>query len=110
MAPRPPERAETVQQDDQRACGDRFPVRAARLGLRLDHVEPDAVGVDVEVTPRPGDAGDRRVGWGHYQPEGSVGAGAVPDTGTTAFAGPWPVNAALVSLTDSIVFCGPRMR
>ena len=60
MAPRPPERTEPVQQDDQRSGGGGVPV-AGRRWVGLDDVEADAVGVDVEMAPRPDDAGDRRI-------------------------------------------------
>src|SRR5919107_3375052 len=73
------------------------------------------------MAPRTVDTDDRRVGWGHYQPDGSaVGfAAAFPSLVLLlASAEPanalflsWPgVSASGISLTDSMVFCGPRMR
>ena len=47
-------------------------------GQRFDALEPDAVGVDVVVAPRPRDAGDRRIRLCHHQPDGSPGVGSSP--------------------------------
>ena len=66
-----------MEQDDQRPLR-RLLGGFVGLGFGLHHVEPNAVGVHLEVAPRTVDADDRRVGWGHYQPDGSaVGFAAV---------------------------------
>ena len=56
MAPRPPERAEAVQQDHQWSRRHRDAGSAARF--RLDDVEPDPVGVHLHMPPRPPDPDD----------------------------------------------------
>ena len=60
-----------MQQDDQRAFG-RGAVDATSGALRLHDVEANPVGVHLEMSPRTVDADDRRIGRGHYQPDGSV--------------------------------------
>ena len=116
MAPRPPERTEPVQQDDQRTGGGRREGAGGWVGL--DDVEADAVGVDVEVSPRPGDAGDRRVRSGR-RPDVTAPTGRSrvscrwrARSCRRSWLGPGrdPVNAERVSLTVSMVCCGPRIR
>src|SRR5690606_38446455 len=85
------------------------PVGLIRFGLH--HVEADAVGVHLVVTPGTVDAGHRRVGRRHHQPDGSLGLPAVASGAVGAPARSWPgVRASRVSLTDSMVCFGPRMR
>jgi len=72
MSPRPPERPEAVQQDDQRTIRQRRRLIVDLGGpLGLDDVEADPVGVHIEMTPRSADAHNRRIGSAHYQPDGS---------------------------------------
>ena len=100
-----------MQQDHQWPGGDGSVVVGVSQGL--DALKPDAVGVDIVVAPRSRDTGYRWVGLGHHQPDGSAGAGSVVVMGAGAAPGDlkFPgVNAAVVSLTDAMVCCGPRMR
>ena len=80
----------------------------------LDDVEANPVGVHLEMAPWTVDARHRRIGWGHYQPDGSaVEAGrASPVVGVMALPSclPLGVSAVRVSLTDAMVCCGPRIR
>ena len=101
-----------MQQDHQRPLGDRRG-GVVGLGLGFHDVEANAVGVHLQMAPRTVDADDRRIGRGHYQPDGSaVGpAAAFPSEALNALFLSWPgVSASGSSLTDSMVFCGPRMR
>src|SRR5208283_5905884 len=84
MTPGPPERSETMQQDHQRPrrgrlCGRNGRGVADRLvnWQRLDDMESDAVGVHVQMAPRPVDAGYRRI-WCCHLPTRGIG-------GRTAF-------------------------
>src|SRR5690242_18561503 len=109
MSPRPPERAEPVQKNHQRPLDERLS-GIVGLGVGFHHVEPNAVGVHLEMAPRTVDTDDRRVRWGHYQPDGSaVGSAAgFPSEAPNALALSWPgVSASGISLTVSMVFCGP---
>ena len=55
--------------------------------------------MDVEVTPWPVDAGDRRIRLGSHQPDGSAGAGgAAPLVGAIAFL--------LLALNASALYVG----
>ena len=112
VSPRPPERAEPVQQDDKRPLGHRL-TRFVGLRFGLHDVEPNAVGVHLQMAPRTADAYHRRIGRDHYQPDGSaVGlAAALPSEELSALALSCPgVSASGISLTVSMVSCGPRMR
>src|SRR6185312_5064688 len=108
VAPRPPERAEAVQQHHQRAG------RGGEVGLRrllgLDDVKADPVGVHLRMPPRPVDADDRRRGPRHYPPDESVWAPGPLAAGRLSALWSWEVSASRVSLTDSMVSRGPRMR
>src|SRR5581483_7345142 len=89
-------------------------IMLGRFGL--DDVEPDPVRMHLGMAPRPVDTDDRRRRCWHYQPDGS-GRGREERDRSDA-PGPvaagvllsWEVNTSRVSLTDSIVWRGPRMR
>ncbi len=131
MAPRPPERAESVQQDRPAVA------RSASCPLRRPGVRPPRRGTECRWRAPPDAATDRRCGPptdradvamsppaapGHYQPDGSaVGlAAALPSLAVLLLASaeelsalalsPPGVSASGISLTVSMVFCGPRMR
>ena len=104
-----------MHQEHQRAVtlcplGRRLMVGLRALGF--DHMEADAVRVDLQVTPRTVNAYNRRTrpglhGAAGYQPDGSEGSAGRGASGDLSCPG---VSASLVSFTDSIVCRGPRMR
>ena len=117
MPPGEPERPESVQQQDQRSgCGRSVVIG---VGKSFDALESDAVRVNIVVAPRARDAGDRRVRTRRHHPDGSVagGSGFDPAPGTCAAGegddtGPFRaagVSAAVVSRTEAMVSCGPRI-
>src|SRR3954465_11447318 len=96
-------------------------------------MEPNPVGVHLEVAPRTADPDDRPIGYPahvaasaapsshvaasaapyHYPPDGSAvgSAWAWPSAARDALVFSWAgVSASGISLTVSMVFCGPRMR
>ncbi|MDF2586130.1 MAG: hypothetical protein K0R33_4773, partial [Mycobacterium sp.] len=105
MAPGPPEGTEAVQQDHQRTVG------LFAVGNSVHDMETDAVGMDLQVSPRSVNAYNRRIRPGCHAAVGYQPDGSVVSAGRCASGLSWPgVSASFVSRTDSMVCCGPRIR